>query len=260
MPDTASVKLDRLGPVALVTLNRPEVLNAFDASMRRELRDLLLKLGRDASVRAVVITGEGRLFSSGADLKAGVPMAAATRAQLLEDYGPGILAIAEMPKPVVAALNGAAVGIGLAFALVCDLRVMAAGAYLQAPFIDIGLLPDGGLSWLLPRTLGYGRAFDLVASSRKLDAAACLELGLVNRVVADGIAASEAVAWAQTLARRPALALAATKRALRAGLTGDLARAIEREAELQGPLAESADCAEGIAAFRDKRPPKFKDG
>lgn len=257
MVDIASVKLDRLGPVALITLNRPEVLNAFDASVRRGLRDNLLEVARDTAVRAVVITGEGRLFSSGADLKSGVPAAAETRAQLLEEYGPGLTAIAEMPQPVIAALNGPAVGIGLAYALVCDLRVMAESAFLQAPFNDIGLLPDGGLSWLLPRALGYGRAFDLVAGSRQLGAAECLELGLVNRVVADGAAAREAVAWADSLARRPARALAATKQAMRAGLAGDFAQALEREAKLQGPLVESADCAEGIAAFREKRSPKF---
>lgn len=257
MADTPSVLLERIGAVALITLNRPDVLNAFDARMRCGLRDRLQALAKDSAVRAVVITGAGRLFSSGADLKAGAPAVAEARKQLLEEYGPGLLAIAEMPKPVIAALDGPAVGIGAAYALICDLCVMAEGAYIQAPFNDIGLLPDGGLSWLLPRALGYARAFEFVAGSRKLAAAECVTLGLVNRLVAEGTAAQHARAWAQTLAERPALALAATKRAMRAGLAGSYADALVTEADLQSLLVGSADCAEGIAAFRAKRPPKF---
>lgn len=257
MTGTESVISDRLGTTALIKLNRPDVLNAFDAGMRGALRDTLESVGEDAGVRAVVLTGEGRVFSAGADLKAGLPDAARARAQLLEEYGPALTAIADMPKPVIAALDGPAVGIGLAYALICDLRVMAESAYLQAPFNDIGLLPDGGLTWLLPRLLGYGRAYEFVAESRKLDAAQCLELGLVNRVVADGRATSEALSWADALARRPAMALAATKRAMHVALSSTYAQALTTEAELQGPLVESKDCAEGIAAFIEKRPPKF---
>lgn len=257
MTNDAPVRFERSGAVALITLNRPEVLNAFDRAMRCGVRDRLLAVADDPAVRAVVITGEGRLFSAGADLKAGVPAAAETRAMLVDEYGPGIMAIAAMPKPVIAALNGAAVGIGMAYALVSDLRVMGESAYLQAPFNDIGLVPDGGLSALLPHALGYGRAFELVADSRRLGAAECLALGLTHRVVPDTDVRDEALAWARALAARPRLALAASKRAMRRGLDLDLAAALAREAELQGALAESADCAEGIAAFRDKRPPKF---
>lgn len=260
MTSTLSVITERVGTTALIRLNRPDVLNAFDAAMRKLLRDTLQALGEDADVRVVVLTGEGRVFSAGADLKAGVPDAAQARAQLVDEYGPALAAIADMPKPVIAALDGPAVGIGLAYALTCDLRIMAESAYLQAPFNDIGLLPDGGLTWLLPRLLGYGRAFEFVAESRKLDAAQCLDLGLVNRVVADGRAVAEALAWADVLAKRPALALAATKEAMRAALGGTFEQALLAEAELQGPLVESRDCAEGIAAFLEKRPPKFSGG
>lgn len=257
MIGTDSVITDRVGSTALVKLNRPDFLNAFDADMRSVLRDTLQAVGHDADVRAVVLTGEGRLFSAGADLKAGVPDAAQAHSQLLEEYGPALTAIAEMPKPVIAALNGPAVGIGLAYALICDLRVMAESAYLQAPFNDIGLLPDGGLSWLLPRLLGYGRAFEFVADSRKLDARQCLDLGLINRIVADGRVVPEALAWADALTQRPALALAATKKAMRAALSSTYAQALVAEAGLQGPLVESHDFAEGVAAFVEKRPPKF---
>ncbi len=257
MTRTDSVIIDRVGTTALVKLNRPEVLNAFDATMRCTLRDALETLSTDAGVRAVVLTGEGRVFSAGADLKAGLPDAAGAHAQLLEEYGPALTAIAEMPKPVIAALDGPAVGIGLAYALICDLRVMAESAYLQAPFNDIGLLPDGGLTWLLTRLLGYARAYEFVAESRKLDAAQCLDLGLVNRVVPDGRTISEALSWADALARRPAMALAATKQAMHAALSSTYAQALRIEAELQGPLVESKDCAEGVAAFVEKRPPRF---
>ena len=260
MTSTRSVITERVGTTALIRLNRPDVLNAFDATLRKLLRDTLQALGEDADVRVIVLTGEGRLFSAGADLKAGVPDAAQARAQLVDEYGPALAAIADMPKPVIAALDGPAVGIGLAYALISDLRVMAESAYLQAPFNDIGLLPDGGLTWLLPRFLGYGRAFEFVAESRKLDATECLNLGLVNRVVADGRAVAEALAWAEALAQRPALALAATKKAMRSALGGTFEQALLAEAELQGPLVESRDCAEGIAAFIEKRPPKFSDG
>ncbi len=257
MSGTDSVITGRLGATALIKLNRPDVLNAFDAGMRNALRDALRAAGADAGVRAVVLTGEGRLFSAGADLKAGLPDAAQAHSQLLEEYGPALTAIAEMPKPVIAALDGPAVGIGLAYALICDLRVMAESAYLQAPFLDIGLLPDGGLTWLLPRSLGYARAYEFVAESQKLDSAQCLALGLVNRVVADGTAIAEALDWADALAQRPALALAATKKAMRAASGSTYAQTLVTEAELQGPLVESRDCAEGIAAFIEKRPPKF---
>jgi 2-(1,2-epoxy-1,2-dihydrophenyl)acetyl-CoA isomerase len=244
--------------VALVTLTRPEVLNAFDRELRCGLRDNLHSLGVDSGVRAVVLTGAGRYFSSGADLKAGAPTSSETRSQLLDEYGPGLMAIAEMPKPVIAALDGPAVGIGLAYALGCDLRVMAEDAFMQAPFNSIGLIPDGGLSWLLPRAMGYSRAFEAVVDAEAIAAADCLRLGLANRVVAAGTAREEALDWAARLAARPTLAIAASKRALRAGSVGSYEAALALEAELQAPLVESADCAEGIAAFLEKRPPLFR--
>lgn len=258
MSENQSVIVERAGPVASVELNRPAVLNAFNRDLRCSLRDILQLLANDATVRAVVLTGAGNAFSSGADLKAEPPVADQTQQQLLEEYGPGLLAISEMPKPVIAVLDGPAVGIGLAYALVCDLRVMSESAYLQAPFNRIGLLPDGGLSWLLPRLLGSARAFEFIVDAVKLSAAECLQLGVANRVVADGAARAAALAWAQTLAEQPALAIAATKQALRGAAGSDYRTAIELEAELQAPLVDSADFREGVLAFREKRPAKFQ--
>ena len=257
MSASGSVIVERAGPVALVELGRPAVLNAFNRELRCQLRDTLQALAAEAAVRAVVLTGAGGAFSSGADLKAEPPVAEETQAQLLEEYGPGLLAIAEMAKPVIAALEGPAVGIGLAYALISDLRIMGESAYLQAPFNQIGLLPDGGLSWLLPRMLGYARAFEFVVETAKFSASQCLTLGLANRVVADGAARQAALEWAEALADRPALAVAATKTALRAAALGDYRAAIALEAELQAPLIDSADFREGVLAFREKRRAKF---
>lgn len=257
MTEAQTLLVHRQDEVEVITLNRPDVLNAISGEMRRALRDALQAAAEDAAVRVVVLTGSGRAFSAGADLREERPSADDTRTLLLEEYGPGLRSITEMPKPVIAALNGPAVGIGLAYALVSDLLVMARSAYLQAPFGNIGLLPDGGLSWLLPRALGYARAYQFVAESEQLSAERCLALGLVNRVVPDGQVVSEAMTWARSLCARAPLALAAAKAAMRQSLSSSYPQSLETEASLQGPLVQSADCAEGFTAFIEQRPPKF---
>ena len=258
MSSSETVLYQRLDAVVRITLNRPDALNAIDEEMRVALRDVLQAAAADESVRAVIITGSGRFFSAGADLKASRPSAEETTRLLLEEYGPGLLAIADMPKPVIAALNGPAVGIGLAFALTSDLIVMAESAYLQAPFVRIGLLPDGGLSWILPRTLGYQRAFEFVADAQAITADRALELGLVNRVVKDEHVASEAEDWAHSLCARAPLGLAGAKRALRRSAHSDHEGSLRTEAILQGPLIETDDCQEGFEAFVEQREPRFR--
>jgi len=227
-------------------------------SIAAALRDILLSVAEEEAVRAVVVTGSGRFFSAGADLKASRPSSEDTTRLLIEEYGPGLRAIAEMPKPVIAALNGPAVGIGLAYALASDLIVMAESAYLQAPFIKIGLLPDGGLSWMLPRALGYQRAFEFVAEAQTIAADRALELGLVNRLVADERVLSEAEDWAESLCARAPLGLAAAKQALRLNAGSSYAESLVTEARLQGPLVASDDCAEGFKAFLEQRKPQFR--
>jgi len=258
MSDSEAVLFHQEDAVALITLNRPEALNAIDGDMRRALRDVLQRVAQEPSIRVLVLTGNGRFFSAGADLKSERPSAAETRALLLDEYGPGLRAIAEMAKPAIAALNGPAVGIGLAYALVCDLLVMAEGAYLQAPFSNISLLPDGGLSWLLPRALGYARAYQFVAEAEQLSAPRCLELGLVNRLAAEERVLSEAMQWARALCERAPLALAVAKQAMRRNAAESYAASLEVEASLQGPLVDSADCQEGFRAFVERREPKFR--
>ncbi len=243
--------------VAKVTLNRPEAMNAFNQTMRGELADALKAAADDADVRVVILAGNGRVFSAGADLKAGFPDGAAVRHQLREEYKPGLLAITQMDKPVISAVHGSASGIGLSFALAADLVVMAQSAFLLLPFSNIGLIPDGGANWMLPRDIGYRRAFQIAVENERLPSARCLELGLVNRVVADDQLLHEAHSWARSLASRAPIALALTKRAMRRAAQMSFAEVIDHEAELQAQCIDSEDCREGVTAFLEKRKATF---
>jgi 2-(1,2-epoxy-1,2-dihydrophenyl)acetyl-CoA isomerase len=253
----AAVLYDTEGAIARITLNRPSALNAFDVSLRLQLTAALERATTDEAVRAVVLTGTGRAFSSGADLKAGMKDGADTRRQLLEEYAPSVNAIAAMPKPVIAAVEGFVAGVGCAHVLASDLVVMAEDAFLLLPFSNIALIPDGGLTWLLERRLGHRIAFELAADAQRVSAARCRELGLVNRVVPKGTALASASEWAQRLAAGPPLALAHTKRLLRECPALDLPQAQRREADAQSECIESDDFREGVSAFFAKRPPQF---
>ena len=243
--------------VAIISLNRPDSLNGFTTELCGDLLQALEKAGADPSVRAVVLTGEGRAFSAGADLKQGFE-GRPVRGKLLHEYQPCLIAIAEMDKPVIAAVPGFAAGIGMSFALYCDLLVMADDAFLLSPFTTISLVPDGGANWLLVRQLGYHRAFQLSIESERISAERCLETGIANKVVpADQLRAS-AVAWAHELCRRAPLSIAATKKVMRHALDHDWQSCFNMEAELQGRLRDSEDAEEGVAAFFEKRKPEFK--
>ena len=248
------------GAVALVTLNRPEVLNSFNQALRLESAAALKRAAADPAVAAVVITAAGRAFSAGADLKAMDPRqvtGAEVRRQLEEEYGSGLQAIAEMAKPVIAAIEGLVAGIGCAYMLASDLVVMAEDAYFTLPFHNIGLIPDGGITWLLERQLGARRAFEMAADCERVPASRCRELGLVNRVVPKGTAAEAALQWADRLAARAPLALLHTKRLLRDAPTVALAQSLRAEAIAQMQCADSEDFREGVAAFLEKREPRF---
>jgi 2-(1,2-epoxy-1,2-dihydrophenyl)acetyl-CoA isomerase len=255
----SEVLLERRGRVAIVTLNRPDSLNSFNVKLRNALKAATHEVAVDESVRAVVLTGAGRGFSAGADLKAGeIAQGAEVERQLNEEYGAALREIARMPKPVIAAVNGFATGIGGSYALACDLVVMGESAFFQVPFQRIALVPDGGMTWLLAERLGHRRAFELAVSGDRVPAARCLEWGLCNRVVPDAEVVSSAVAWAGQLAGAAPIALSYMKQLLRSAPDMGFEQTIRAEARLQAACIDSEDFREGVAAFVGKRTPEFK--
>lgn len=252
-----TVTLQRMGKVAVVSLNRPRARNAFSRELCRELTTALNQVAADESIRAVVLTGSDGCFSAGADLKEGAEKARRVEDRLNQDYRPALEVIAGMDKPVISAVSGPAAGIGMSFALVCDLMVMDESAFLYSPFATIGLIPDGGASWLLTEAIGYKRAYQMFAESNCLSSAQCLDLGLTNKVVADNQLLPATIEWAQQLSGLAPLALGLTKRVMRAQPRLSYSDAIGLEAQLQNQCATSADCNEGVSAFFEKRPPQF---
>ena len=250
------IKYEQHATVAVITLHRPDSMNSFNTELRAALVEAFAKAHSDDSVRVVVFTGEGRCFSAGADLKAGIDRDVEEILQV--EYRPVQDAIANIPKPVIAAVPGSAAGIGLSMALQCDLMIMADNAFLLSPFATISLVPDGGLSWLLVRQLGYRRAFQLSVESERITAERCVELGLANKAVPAAQLQSAAMEWAKTLAKRAPLSLAATKKVMRFAADGDWSDVYDLEAKLQGQLLGSEDNKEGIQAFLEKRAPEFK--
>lgn len=244
------------GATATIKLNRPDSLNAFNTELRKDLLEALNRAEADDSVRVVILTGEGRSFCAGADLKDGIGPSVSE--MLLNEYRPAQEKIATMPKPIIAAVPGSAAGIGLSVALQCDLLIMADDAFMLSPFTTISLTPDGGLNWLLVRQLGYRRAFQLSIESERIPADRCVELGLANRAVPAQDLQEAALAWANSLAKRAPLSVAGTKKLMRYASENDWASSFEQEAQLQGELYGSEDNEEGVAAFFEKREPDFK--
>jgi len=243
--------------VVLITLNRPDKLNAFNSQMRSDLTEAAKQASADDAVRVVVITGEGRAFSAGADISA-IGDKSNVEDILNTEYGAFLSVIQTMPKPVISAINGPAAGIGMTTALSCDLKVMGEDSYLMSAFANIGLVPDGGLSWLLTQQLGYARAYQLAIEAEKINAARALDFGLVNRVVAPLQVLDNALSWAQSLTERAPIAMALTKRVFRAASEGGLRNAMAYEAMVQRSAIMSEDCAEGVKAMLEKRKPTFK--
>lgn len=249
------------GRVATVELNRPAAMNALDISMRQALLAAFDELARSTDVGAVVLTGAGKGFCAGADLKkaAANPDTSLRRTarSLLHDYQPLFECITRMDKPVIAAVNGGAVGVGMALALACDLMVMADNAFLLSPFLGVGLIPDGGAAWFLTRGIGYGRAFEVLTEGQKLGAVRCVELGIANRAAPAEALRATAEKWAAQLAGRAPMALALTKRVARLSMSMTLSDALTLEAELQTFCASTEDAREAISAFSEKRAPRF---
>ncbi|MDQ7909072.1 enoyl-CoA hydratase-related protein [Phytohabitans sp. ZYX-F-186] len=255
-----SLGVARAGGAVRIELRRPGSLNAFDTPTAKAFRDLLQRLGDDASVRSVLITGAGRAFSAGADVKTQFGDESArdvVETELREITTPTILALRRMAKPVIAAVNGAAAGLGCSLALACDLVLAAESTYFLLAFANIGLTPDGGASLLVPARVGLGRAFVLALLAERLPAREALGWGLADRVIPDADLRATAEDLALRLATGPTRAFAATKEAINRSMLGGLADALETEASLQGGLVRSADFLEGTAAFTAKRSPKF---
>jgi 2-(1,2-epoxy-1,2-dihydrophenyl)acetyl-CoA isomerase len=252
---------EQSGGVGKLTLNRPETLNAWIPQFGRELTRVLDHEAAQESVRAVVVTGAGRGFSSGADLKAGFDAADDGRPDIRRDlhdcYHPVIVGIRRLPKPVVAAVNGPAVGIGCSLALACDLVMAAESAFFGLAFVNVGLMPDGGSTAFVPPAVGRARAFQMALLGERVPAPQALEWGLVNWVHPDDELMAQADALAQRLAAGPTRSYASSKQALNRFIYGDLDGQLELEAELQHALGRTRDFAEGAAAFVEKRAPGF---
>jgi 2-(1,2-epoxy-1,2-dihydrophenyl)acetyl-CoA isomerase len=265
MSEYETVNVHRDGAAATIELNRPDTLNAWNAQLGHDLLAAVTAAAEDDAVRAVVITGAGRAFSAGADLRDLSGREERTpdghpdvRKVLTERYHPIITTIRTMPKPVLAAVNGPAVGIGLSLALASDLVVAAESAYLLLAFVNIGLVPDGGSSLFVPTRVGFARATEMAMLGERVDAAKALEWGLVNRVVPDDAFADEVAALRDRLAAGPTRSYAGAKRELNQWLYARMDEQLELEAAIQQEMAASGDFTEGVQAFLAKRPPEFK--
>jgi 2-(1,2-epoxy-1,2-dihydrophenyl)acetyl-CoA isomerase len=257
-----TVKTDRRGAELRITLNRPDVMNAWDKQFGEELLATLRDAAADDAVRAVTITGAGRGFSSGADLRAGFDLTddgkPDVQRRLHEIYHPIIAGIRRMPKPVLAAVNGPAVGIGCSLALVCDLIVARESAYFLLAFINIGLVPDGGSSLLVPERVGLARATEMAMLGERIGAKQALEWGLINRVTADEEFEGTVDELAAKLAGGPTAAYAGIKRQLNEWMFARMDAQLELEASIQQQAAASGDFLEGVQAFLEKRAAAFE--
>lgn len=250
---------ERRGDVLVLTLNRPDRLNAAPPAMFEEITDALTDLG---GARAVLIAGAGRAFCSGADVGGGGLSAddpgEATFAALTRSFNPALAAIAELAVPVVSAVRGPAAGIGCSLALSADFCVASDTAYFLQAFVNIGLVPDGGASWMLPRLIGKARAAEMMLLGERVLAARAFDWGMIHKIVADQSLDGEAFALAERLAAGPTVALGLMRRQLHRAFEGDYATAMQAEAENQRAARGSADSREGGMAFLQKRKPEFK--
>src|SRR2546429_1488514 len=255
------VTVENQGGIGWIRFNRPEKMNAIGALTRKQLAESIKQAERDDAVRVVVLTGSGRAFSSGADVTEMVQGAGMRTPEdvgnvLRNEYMPMLARLRTMPKPVIAAMNGPAVGIGASFALACDIRIATPEAYLLEAFVNIGLAPDGGVSWLLPRLAGTGVAYEMFFTGKPLQAADAHRLGVINRLVPAQRLEEEGRELGEHLAAPPRQAMAGAKRAVIHGLESSYEEALEFESYLQEAQAASPEFAEGVQSFLARRAKK----
>ena len=252
-----TINLNIENKIASVEINRPEVLNAFNTELTLDLQQATQIVKDDDDIRVVILSGAGRAFSSGADLAERESKWDNAKDGLLNGYKPSFDNIISMPKPVIASIQGPAAGIGAAFAMSCDLRIMSEDAYILSVFSNIALVPDGGLSWLLPKYLGYGKAFEYAIEAKKIDAKECLHFGIANKVSSAENLQKDTNNWALKLAKRSPQALANTKKLMRESLSNSYLDTYNNEAEIQNDLVRSPQNIEAVTAFFEKREPNF---
>jgi len=256
--ETVLVELDQGAGVGTITLNRPAALNALTVPMKQALLAAFRRVEQETAIRAVILTGAGRAFCAGQDLRERLePGAAPLGVEVRERYNPIVRAMRNLPKPIVGAINGVAAGAGASLAMACDIRIASDAATFALAFGRVGLVPDSGATWFLPRLVGATHAAELALLNDPVSATDAVRLGLVGRAVPAAELAAEARAVADRLAAGAPQAMALTKRALQAAWEHDLEGALELEAELQDRAGRTKDHAEGMAAFMDKRQPRF---
>lgn len=244
--------------VLIITLNRPDVFNAFNTEMLSELNDAFKKAADDDIIRCIILTGAGKAFCSGQDLKDFKEKKLTFKEALDQRYNPLIRSIAYLPKPVICALNGVAAGAGISLALACDYRIASDSAVLTEVFINVGLVPDSGSSYFLPRIVGYAKAFEMCVTGEKISASEAKEIGLVNKVVSGKLLMKSAEAVAKDFAARPTKAIGMIKNLLNKSFDSSLDEILELEGDHQETAGNTEDFKEGIASFLEKRKPVFK--
>jgi len=246
--------------VAIITFNRPKSLNAFNDQMIAETISALKSAGRDDSVRCVVMTGRGRAFSAGQDLKdvQARDHEISFGDHLREGYNEIVLQMVQIEKPIIAAVNGVAAGAGCGIALAADIRIASHKASFIQAFSKVGLIPDSGSTWTLPRLIGYARAFEMAITAERISAEKALSWGLVNDVVPDKQLMDVVAAWSRSLAAGPTVAIGLTKRAMHKAAGMSLPEALQYEAQIQDIAGHTQDFKEGVQSFLEKREPEFK--
>ena len=252
-----TVELIKKDKVAAIKLNRPDKLNAFNEKLIWELQKATSEVKNDEDIKVLIITGAGRGFSAGAELTESESSWEGSKDALLRGFKPFFENIITMPKPVIASIAGPAAGIGAALAMSCDLRIMSEKSYILSVFRNIALVPDGGLSWFLPKFLGYAKAYEYAIEAKKITADECLHFGMVNKIVTESELEDKTMEWAERLAKRSSQSLMHTKTLMRESLSSGYWDTFASEAEIQNSLTRSPQNHEAVTAFFEKREPNF---